>query len=200
MPLPYGLRLFAIPSLGARMSDRQHTSPEFIDIMKVSTAQCKFSAPSVERPARLTYASRMIRIATLCLAVYWLAIFVATHLPSSSMPSLKFSDKIQHACAYAGLGFLMAWAFPSGQILRERARHAIMVVLLVSCYGVIDELTQRFIPGRTCDFWDAVADAVGAVIGVSVYCGLRAFLVRRAWGQKLIDRFSVSVSIQRSSS
>lgn len=168
--------------------------------MKVSTAQRKFSTPSVDMPARFTYASRMIRIATLCLAVYWLAIFVATHLPASSMPSLKFSDKIQHAGAYAGLGFLMAWAFPSGQSFRDRARHAIMVVFLVSCYGVIDELTQQFIPGRCCDVWDAVADAVGAVIGVGAYCGLRAFLVRRAWGQKLIQRFSVSVPLQRDSS
>ncbi|MFN3190810.1 MAG: VanZ family protein [Aureliella sp.] len=137
----------------------------------------------------------MIRIATMCLCVYWVGICVATHLPSKALPGLKVSDKLCHAIAFAGLAFLMAWAIPAARETSSRVRHALLVLGLVIAYGIIDENTQRFIPGRHCDIWDMAADTVGTIIGLSCYVGLRYVLLRQSWGKRLIDRMSFSVPV-----
>ena len=36
-------------------------------------------------------------------------------------------------------------------------------------YGVTDELHQVFVPGRFCDFFDGLADALGVLAGHALY-------------------------------
>ena len=129
----------------------------------------------------------MIRVASLCLFGYWLVLFTATHLPSHSMPKVAFSDKIQHAIAYAGLGFLLAWAIPKQATWQ---RHLTLTFCVGVIYAALDEITQKFIPGRHCDWWDFVADAVGVCLGLSAYLALRAILMQLSWGRKLIFKLS----------
>ena len=46
--------------------------------------------------------------------------------------------------------------------------------LITVLYGATDELHQYFVPNRSCDIWDFVANAVGAVIaGYIIYIYLR---------------------------
>lgn len=102
------------------------------------------------------------------LAVYWLGIFIATHLPTlpEAVDLSQISDKTLHFGAYAGLGFLLSasvaavwnWSF-----LRAAA-----VLLSLSLYGVADELLQ--IPmNRTADVADWQADVLGGVTGVAAF-------------------------------
>lgn len=65
------------------------------------------------------------------------------------------SDKVVHAIAYAVLAALLTVA--SG-------RPAVAVLVAVA-YGVSDEVHQAFVPGRSPDVLDLLADAVGAGIG-----------------------------------
>lgn len=133
-------------------------------------------------------ARTMVRIASLCLAVYWLAIFVATHLPKQAMPSLNWSDKVYHALAFSGLAFLLAWAIPKHG--RNWSRHLTLVAIIAISYAGLDEFTQRFIPGRTCDIWDVAADALGTGIGLACYLALRAVLTQVSWGRQLIRKLA----------
>lgn len=126
----------------------------------------------------------MIRIASLCLLAYWAALFIATHLPSSSLPKLHWSDKAYHAIAYAGLAFLLGWAIPVSQ--GKLLRHIVLVFAIGTIYGGLDELTQTLIPSRSCDFRDFLADVLGLVIGLTVYLVLRGSLLRLGWGRRLI--------------
>ncbi len=129
----------------------------------------------------------MLRVATLCLFAYWLAIFTATHLPSGSLPKLSWSDKAYHAIAFAGLSFLLAWAIPRRTYW---ASHLTLAMAIAVVYGALDELTQAFIPGRHCDWWDFVADAAGAAIGLVCYVTLRESLMQWNWGKQLILKLS----------
>ncbi len=130
----------------------------------------------------------MVRIASLCLLMYWAVIFTATHLPSSSLPKLHWSDKAYHAIAYAGLAFLLSWAIPAskGKLLR----HVVLVFAIGTIYAGLDELTQTLIPSRSCDFRDFLADAVGLAIGIAVYLILRGSLLQLSWGRRLISSLS----------
>ena len=129
-----------------------------------------------------------MRLATLCLLLYWLAIFTATHLPKKSMPVLLWSDKVLHAMAFTGLSFLLAWAIPrkSGKWLS----HLLITAGIAFAYACIDEFTQKFIPGRACEIWDVAADACGIACGLSVYSLLRLVLMQFSLGRAAIIRLA----------
>ena len=126
----------------------------------------------------------MIRIATVCLLLYWVVIFVATHLPAQTLPKLHWSDKAYHAIAFAGLGFLLAWAIPSHR--DKWVKHIAITFCLAAIYVAADELTQTFIPSRSCDLQDFAVDLLGIAAGLIAYLGLRAGLLRVRWGRRLI--------------
>jgi VanZ family protein len=58
---------------------------------------------------------------------------------------------------------------------------------VVGIYGVFDELTQGFVPRRTPDLKDWIADAIGAAIGLSLFA-LLGVLVRRRRQLKLTSK------------
>jgi VanZ family protein len=74
-------------------------------------------------------------------------------------------DKWLHALAYATLAALVATA------RRARTRRELLAAALVSAgFGATVEAIQLSLPARSGDPADAVANAVGAVVGVAVWC------------------------------
>ncbi len=126
------------------------------------------------------------KIATLCkiaLALFWLALFTATHLPpASKLLPTGTNDKVEHATAYAALALLLAttWELAVGRL---NSRHLAMAWFGIVLYGAFDEVSQ--IPvGRDCEFWDWVADASGAAVGLLLFVVLRKILDQRTRGSK----------------
>ena len=76
-------------------------------------------------------------------------------------------DKGVHFAEYGMLGFLLAHAtlrtWPRHHVLRTAAL-AICITLL---WGWLDEIHQAFVPGRSSDALDLVADAAGALVGTA---------------------------------
>ncbi|HJW08133.1 MAG TPA: VanZ family protein [Holophagaceae bacterium] len=77
-------------------------------------------------------------------------------------------DKLAHASVYGLLALLLDLAWGANDRRRPLYRRHLMVFLLVSLYGVTDELHQHFVPGRSCDGLDWVADTVGGGLGLAV--------------------------------
>jgi VanZ family protein len=107
---------------------------------------------------------------TLC---YWALMFVATHLPAKQVPggvSPKY-DKIEHLTGFALLGVLLCTigALRGSQVIWI----CTTVLAIVALYGIIDELTQSFSPGRTPDLRDWQFNMFGAAIGVGIFCLVR---------------------------
>jgi VanZ family protein len=115
---------------------------------------------------------------TFLVIAYWLAMFVATHIPHVPQAlTLPGGDKSQHLIAYAGLAFLVAFRQSFGNSLSWKRVGAVFGIVVL--YGVIDELTQ--IPvGRTADIYDWFADVAGAIGGLGLLAALRAALSRFA--------------------
>ncbi len=101
------------------------------------------------------------------LVVYWLAMFVSTHMPSGMIAHPRAWDKLLHFAAYAGLTFLLAWPVVA-RLGSSLATYAYLL-MIAACYGAVDELAQIPIRGRRADIWDWVADMVGAVAGLVAY-------------------------------
>jgi VanZ family protein len=99
------------------------------------------------------------------LVVYWLALFVGTHMPRGPQELLpkNVSDKLLHFTAYGGLAFLLCL---NGSLRRPLGwRQFAIVLALLAGFGAFDEITQ--IPvGRDCDILDWIADVTGATLGI----------------------------------
>lgn len=116
----------------------------------------------------------LLRQATLlALAVYWIALFVGTHMPLPRGVSLHNSDKWIHFFAYAGLAGLTTlaagWRSQSGLRLWQLA----LIVGCLAAFGGFDELTQPLVH-RDADWLDWFADVSGVVLGTT----LGAIIVR----------------------
>lgn len=80
-------------------------------------------------------------------------------------PELLLQDKLLHALAYAVLGALLFSGFRGTGCSPRRA--VLLSVLVASLYGATDEFHQSFVPGRSPDPLDWVADTLGAAIGAA---------------------------------
>ena len=127
--------------------------------------------PAEQRPFETVMA--VIRVTTILLGVYWVAIFVATHLPSRSLPSVG-SDKVYHLIAFGGLGVMLSWTL--SLCIRDARKHALAVLIIAVLYAMFDEWSQQFVAGRQPDLMDVAADACGAVLGLVSFWVLRGLL------------------------
>ncbi len=92
---------------------------------------------------------------------------------ASSIPNLRhipggISDKSGHSIGYAILGGLILRALAGGRLQGVTWKRVIAAIVLSTLYGVSDELHQLFVPGRSADPFDVLADTVGATIGTSI--------------------------------
>ena len=102
--------------------------------------------------------------------LFWLAMFIGTHLPKVPDALHDVSDKTMHFVAYGGLAFLLA--LTSAAYQRISLRRYFGLLAIASIYGVLDELLQ--IPvGRHADVRDWVADTTGAICGLLLFAMLR---------------------------
>lgn len=87
---------------------------------------------------------------------------ILAHFPAGA-------DKVGHAAAYTVLGALLTLA--TGRVW--------VAVLVSALFGVSDEIHQYFVPGRTAEVLDVVADAAGALVGALGVAFLSRSLDRR---------------------
>ena len=87
-------------------------------------------------------------------------------------------DGVAHALQYAVLAALLLRGLAGARWRGVKVRAAALAVLLATLYGVTDEAHQWFVPGRTAEVTDLVADALGAAVAAGVICGWS--IVRRS--------------------
>jgi VanZ family protein len=102
--------------------------------------------------------------------VYCLLIFIQSSRPSPDItPDWRFFDKVLHFTAYALLGALFLRAFNITRIKHHLKLIIILSIILSSLYGISDEIHQSFVPFRTADAMDALADILGSIAGVYLF-------------------------------
>jgi len=97
-------------------------------------------------------------------------VVVASSRSTVAAPSVDHVDKVAHFSVYGLLGTLVVRALG--------LRAGVRAVVLVSLFGVSDEVHQYFTPGRSMEFADWVADTLGATVAVAGYTGWTAYRER----------------------
>lgn len=130
---------------------------------------------------------RWSRVSTCAVLIYWATMLLGTHLPAPALPATPYSDKSLHFMAYAGLGFLLAWAWTTRRPFLWGG--PLFALGVAAGYGVLDELTQSLIPGRSADVFDWVYDAAGTLAGIGVFL-VAGVLARRVFrsGKKTLGQ------------
>ena len=96
-------------------------------------------------------------------AIYMAAIFYVSSISDPPVPG--GSDKPLHWLAYTGLAVVVVRALAGGLPRRIDLRIAVIAMLITIGYGITDEVHQLFVPGRSGDVYDLMADAAGALAG-----------------------------------
>ena len=103
-------------------------------------------------------------------ALLWASfILLLTLTPGKSVPDITlFSyDKIGHAFVF----FVFSWLLGKG-LFRANGRlvAALVTTLLLSTlYGLGIEIAQNFIPDRGMEWFDAIANILGTILGLGLF-------------------------------
>jgi len=99
------------------------------------------------------------------LLLLWVALtFLLTSIPYLKGPeSIPFWDKGAHFAFYGVTGFLCAlWRRESGV---SAGRAVVEALLFAAMSGAVDEIHQHWIPGRSMELLDWLADTLGGGAG-----------------------------------
>ena len=91
--------------------------------------------------------------------------------------------KLGHFSEYTVLGTISALlgriGFPTDDIRQKRVRYYFVPAGFALLYAVGDEIHQRFVPGRSCEFRDMMIDFSGACLGVLLTAAAAWLLTKR---------------------
>lgn len=118
--------------------------------------------------------------------IFWIGIAAVAYLttapvselvsvtPDTLLPSGEgIRDKVEHFASYAALG-------GTGIIGYSGRRSAVMLMIGLLAFGIILELAQFFVPGRSPGIDDVVANGLGTLAGAII-----AKLICRIWAPRV---------------
>jgi VanZ family protein len=110
---------------------------------------------------------RKVYLVYLPLIIYWIALLTGTSFPTTALPKVGIGDKFMHFGAYFGLGVLLNLSLIfQNKFPKMKVQNNLYTIGIGSLYGIFDEVHQSFIPGRSMEFMDFVADFFGLVLAV----------------------------------
>jgi VanZ family protein len=116
-------------------------------------------------------------------------IFFLSHQPTIEYPGgldAKLVSTLGHISVFAVLSVLIWWALGLSPL--PLGRRATLSVLLSMLYGLSDEWHQSFVPGRTPDILDIVADTFGATMAMLAVTWLARRNIPGSTAQACLER------------
>jgi hypothetical protein len=122
-----------------------------------------------ECPRRLGHHRDAVRALAISYGTLLLGIVVAADLGAlrplvRGLHAVPLGDKLCHFVLATGLGIAAA-ALPDARKGALRRLPIPLATLVVALVAALEELSQRFIPGRTFDLADMAADGFGIALG-----------------------------------
>ncbi len=116
--------------------------------------------------------------------MYYALIFFLSSRSYDIKIDVLFLDKVIHLVEFTVLGLFLSFGF----FMTLRSSLMIKAVFTLSSgilLGVLDEFHQYFIPNRSIEFSDVVADAFGILVGLFLYFYFSRTVKGKTFAQKL---------------
>ena len=102
--------------------------------------------------------------------IYCTAIFIQSSYPSVvHEPEVPHIDKLVHFLGYGLLGILFFRAFRISRFGKNADSLKVLSMVSAILYGISDEIHQYYVPSRSADIIDVLADTLGSIYGVFFY-------------------------------
>lgn len=100
-------------------------------------------------------------------------IFIVSSIPQAALPPLQFDfvDKIIHFAVFFIFGLSLIVAFYPEHQGQSTFKLVTLILIIGLFYSAMDEFHQFFVPGRSCDIFDWIADSIGIVTSL-IFRGL----------------------------
>lgn len=154
---PYQYYVNILPTQTAYLTDRASTLPETNLLRNTSIAPVHFLS-NTKRDLLKIMIKKLWQNPTIFLAYLIVALTLFSYLffsPQSIPTQIPNSDKIGHIVTFFVLGLLF---FKASKLPRRYQ------ILLLAAYGIAVECIQHFIPYRSGDINDVIADATGILL------------------------------------
>jgi VanZ family protein len=100
------------------------------------------------------------------LLIFMISFYLSSQPTIPQIPSFPFADKIVHFICFGGLAF---WVSFGCNLAGKSKKEIILPTIIVSLYGILDEIHQSFTPGRSSTVSDWIADTLGGLLGSYVF-------------------------------
>ncbi len=104
----------------------------------------------------------------LAVLIWTTIIFIGSSIPGDEIPGQMPPDYLMHFAEYFILGALVSWWSIFDLFPKKPLASILFSSVFASGYGIFDELHQYFVPGRTLDPRDWVADTAGGITGAII--------------------------------
>ena len=103
-------------------------------------------------------------------------VLIGILMPGDDVPSVGIPhlDKVVHCGMFGCVTLCFYWDYYK---VYKKVPHMIFTMAMVILFGALTEVMQAYVPGRSCDYRDLIADTVGIIL---------ATLIAR-WGIKKIN-------------
>lgn len=107
------------------------------------------------------------RLYHIALLLYCILIFILSSIPGETFPKVdfEFSDKIVHLIVYGILFILFFYSLKNQSKYVKLQKYPFEYSLIFAAlYEITDELHQYFVPNRSCELADWIADLTGIIL------------------------------------
>lgn len=101
-----------------------------------------------------------------------LAVFVLSSIPNTQPPRVHGLDKAKHVAEYFAVALLFVNVATRG-FVRVRPAPLLAAWAAVLLVALADETYQRWVPGRSFDWWDVIASGTGGLAAIVAIVLLR---------------------------
>ena len=94
-------------------------------------------------------------------------VLIGILMPGDDVPSVGIPhlDKVVHCGMFGCVTICFYWDYFKAY---KKVPRLIVTLILVILFGAITEIMQAYVPGRSCDYRDLIADSIGVILATLV--------------------------------
>jgi len=94
-------------------------------------------------------------------------VLIGIMMPGDDVPSVGIPhlDKVVHCSMFGFVTVCFYWDYLKAE---RKMPHLIYTIICIMIFGALTEVIQMYVPGRSCDYRDLIADTIGILLATAI--------------------------------